>query len=287
MKHVFGYNAETGELDGKGLMYREMKESLSKRQDELVEAGNKQEEQASLPSWLENVKIIAKFFMIVTLCGSVSGILKALTDGKHFVEIAKNGWWIWLIAGISTAIFLIIHFISKKKVKAVVESEEFNLVEKRSERLYKEIMEDLKVPQDAPQTDLLIHSYKLSKNGKKRNAGLLSVYYNLQFHVYKEEDKLCFADVGTVYGVPMDGLKRIVKINKLATFPNWNKEERYNEGEYKKYKINTNNYGTLFVKPYYSLQFVADNEEFELLFPPYELETIQKITGLSVEGEEE
>ena len=144
-------------------------------------------------------------------------------------------------------------------------------------------MESLKVPKDSLKVDVLEHPYKLSKKGEKKNAGTLSVYETFEMETFREEKNICFADVGTVYAVPMDGLKRIVKINKIASFLSWHKETPYNEGEYKQYKIWTNKMGVLFVKPHYSLQFTVDGEEFEILFPSYELETIKNLTGLSVE----
>ena len=39
MKNAFAFNTKTGELDGKRLIIREIDESLSKRQGELVEKG--------------------------------------------------------------------------------------------------------------------------------------------------------------------------------------------------------------------------------------------------------
>ncbi len=283
MKNVFAYNTAVGELDGEKLALRKIDEDLSERQDRLIEKGEAQQEKASLPLWLQIVKLIMQFLMIVTIGGFLSGVIKALGNGKTFAEVLNNGWWILMVGGISAIVFLTLHFFEKKKVKTVVESEELEILENHSKGLHFEIMESLKVPQDAPQVDFFAHPYKLSRNGKKKNAGGMSAYVNLYLYAYREEDRLCIADMGTVYAVPLAGLKGIVKIEKTATFSSWNKEEPYNKGAYKKYKITVNNYGTLFVKPYYSLQFIADGEEFELLFPPYELETLEKLTGLTAE----
>ena len=51
----------------------------------------------------------------------------------------------------------------------------------------------------------------------------------------------------------------------------------------KQNKVKTDRYSNYTVKFYYSLQFTVDGEEFEILFPSYELETIKNLTGLSVE----
>lgn len=282
MKNVFAYNTKMNELDGKSLKLREIDEDMSQRQDKLVDEGKHQEKKASLPLWMQIVKTIGQFLILVTFGGSISGILNALSNGKTFAEIAKNGWWIWMIGGIGAIVYMTLYIMEKKKAKTVVESEETEIFVKHSEALYWEIMETLKVPKDAPPVDVLGYPYKLTKKGNKKNAGIYSVYVNLQAYIYREEENLCFADVGSVYAIPVEGLRRIVKIKKAATFPNWNKEEPYNKGEYKKYKVHTSNLG-FYVKPYYSLQFIANDEEFEILFPSYELETIKNLTGLSVE----
>ena len=113
----------------------------------------------------------------------------------------------------------------------------------------------------------------------------MTKYINFRYFVFEEGENVCIANLGSVYAIPKAALKRIVKINKRVALPHWTKEEPYNSPSYKKYKVTVNNVGVFFVKPYYSLQFVVNKEEFEVLFPVYELETIEKITGLHAEEE--
>lgn len=55
-----------------------------------------------------------------------------------------------------------------------------------------------------------------------------------------------------------------------------------NSPTYKPYKVRANQYGMLFVKPYYGMQFKGAEGEYEILIPPYELETMRSLVELPV-----
>ena len=102
----------------------------------------------------------------------------------------------------------------------------------------------------------------------------------------RENDNLCLATVGEVYAFPIANIKKIKEINKRITVGGWNKEESYDSKEYKKYKITANNMGILFFKPYYSIIVNNGIEDFEILVPSYDIESILEITNLDIEKEE-
>ena len=61
-----------------------------------------------------------------------------------------------------------------------------------------------------------------------------------------------------------------------------NKDVPMNSPTYKPYKVRANQYGMLFVKPYYGMQFKGAEGEYEILIPPYELETMRSLVELPV-----
>ena len=97
---------------------------------------------------------------------------------------------------------------------------------------------------------------------------------------------LCIADVNNVIGLPIEDMTGIYKINKRVSFLGWNKEESFNKAPYKQYKMTSNQFGMIFIKPHYSLRFSSFGEEYEILFPAYELETFTSLTGVEVKEEE-
>ena len=107
-------------------------------------------------------------------------------------------------------------------------------------------------------------------------------YINIQFNFFIKNDMLCFADVETVYAIPLSYFKKIIKYNKRAMVNGWNKSEDFNKGEYKEYKITKNSYDNLFMKPYYSVQFEYEFQEYEFLIPPYEINHLNKLLNLDI-----
>ena len=106
-------------------------------------------------------------------------------------------------------------------------------------------------------------------------------YINFDMLVFREGEMLCLADDRSVIGIPLSDITGIYKINKRVNFSGWNKEDDFNTGAYKPYKITQNNYGILYIKPYYSLRFTGYGEVYEILFPAYELDTFVRLTDAS------
>lgn len=65
----------------------------------------------------------------------------------------------------------------------------------------------------------------------------------------------------------------------------WNKDVPPNKEPYKKYKIKTDNMGTIIIKPYYIATFEIDMQVYELYIPNYELDNFIKITGFDYQDE--
>ena len=81
----------------------------------------------------------------------------------------------------------------------------------------------------------------------------------------------------------LSSLQAIHTIRKNIRIPSWNKDEAHNKGEYKKYKLNADDYGCIHVKPYHILEFLHNGESWGIYFPSYELSTFEVLTDLKAE----
>lgn len=139
----------------------------------------------------------------------------------------------------------------------------------------------LGVPPLATDVDVLSFTYKLV-NGEPRLTVPSTQYtdfINLSMRIYVKEGKLCLADLANVYSFDLSTVKKIIKIEKTATFPYWNKEDRPNDARFSPFKIGYR-YGIFKVKPYYLLLIRAENIDYGIYFPSYELMKFEKLTGL-------
>ena len=110
----------------------------------------------------------------------------------------------------------------------------------------------------------------------------LFTHLNSEVYFFVENDKACFADYSAVIEIPLESFKSADKIDKRIIIPTWHKEVPYNNEKYKEYKIKRNGYDMFYVKPYYSIKLLIDNEDYEMLIPNYDLKEFLKVVPLNV-----
>ena len=214
-------------------------------------------------------------------------VLRALVEAG-FEQAMRNAPLLvigGIIAGIVSATLFIVGRIKEKHVLDEEDAEgKIEMLEVSAKRAFAE----LEVPESSIPTDILIFRFVV-KDGvcKAKETGLsVTPYFNHEARVYLKDYNLCIADVGGVYSFPLESLKRITTVKKRIILPEWNKEEAYNKGIYKQYKISSNQYG-ISVKPYYILELEKDGEEYGIYFPSYELPTFESLTLLHAESPDE
>lgn len=248
--------------------------------DNNIEALEDVAESASLPKPLGFIKFVFEMGAFL----AIISILDVLFDQLTLKQLYANSPFIFCYELVSLIGFPILWLISLKKSKEVSESDDTVSKINRAKSLTDTSYEMLGVPHDAVEADVLMIRYKL-KNGeiKPTTGGTFSMFESmtLSSKLFADEDNLYIADAATKYAFPFAEMRSIRRINKQITFPEWNKETEYNKGEYKQYKIKTNQYGMYFVKPYYALQISRGGEDYELYFPSYELNAFERLTGLT------
>ena len=101
--------------------------------------------------------------------------------------------------------------------------------------------------------------------------------------IYKENESLCLADTEKKYEIPLSQLRRIKAVNKEIGMILWNKKESFRQSPYSAYNIVKNKKGNYVVPKYYELEFEHEGELWLISFPCYEIDTFQKLTGLTAE----
>lgn len=290
MKNMFGVNVKTEEMDGEIFKLREIDAQIEEKQEAVLKEGKAHEEKARLPLYLRVLWYVfgaGVLFLIAVVFASLETLIDEDFSWIALESILIKSWWMLLIGAVSGVGLLVIRRISQKRVETVKESEGFQETETRGAKILTETLQALGIPENAVEADIFVYPYKKKKDGKTRAAGMMYQFIACSTRIYRDEKYVYFADMASVFAVPKEGLSRLVKVKKTAMFINWNKEEAHDHERYREYKVRLNNYGVYLVKPYYSLQFLANGEEYEILFPSYELDAFCALTGLSVEEEKE
>ncbi len=279
MKPLFGFDLTNGKKNqtfyADKFLTKEVDNEILQRMDEATSAIESTIEKANVPSALTIIQHLAFFYGILVV-GSM------LRPDVSFSQAFKNAPVICVTGILSLIPATIIWFYSKMKQRKVYSDENAKAQMETLEKYADEAFENLGVPKDSSSAaDILLFSFKYKDNNVKITS---PTFINHVYRVYRDGYALCIADVSSLYTFPHETLKTIRKVNKAAFLSTWNKEEPFNKGEYKKYKIERTNIG-IRSKPHYILEIEKDGETYGIYFPCYELPTFEALTGLTVTEE--
>lgn len=181
---------------------------------------------------------------------------------------------------ICAAGFLILHF-AVKKLKKKEDKDETDLQSRRVQSLLRQILNNLEVPADALEIDVLSFNYE-QKNGEIKidKCGMSVPLFNpMSFYIYKDEENFYLVCDSGKYAFKLSSIKNLHRIEHKNALFFWNKNTPCNEGEYKRYKMREDEFGNIRCKAYYILEVEKDGEEWGIYFPEYETEIMKNVAG--------
>ena len=203
------------------------------------------------------------------------GILKSDVD---FVEGYHNAPELHWIGAICAVVWLALWAWSKLKAKSVLETEESTQTLSHWEKTAEAVYNELAVPANARNVDVLMFFYKM-KNGelKIQEKGIVQCM-NPEFKLFTDEENLYLANLEGKYAFPLSSIVKLHTVKKHIRIAGWNKDEEFNKGIYKQYKLTTDNYGMIHCKEYYILEIAHNGENYGIYFPCYELPAFKAFT---------
>ncbi len=177
--------------------------------------------------------------------------------------------------------FLFLHFAVKKLKKKEEDKDETDLQSRRVQSLLRQILNNLEVPADALEIDVLSFNYE-QKNGEIKidKCGMSVPLFNpMSFHIYNDEENFYLVCDSGKYAFKLSSIKNLHRIEHKNALFFWNKNIPCNEGEYKKYKMREDEFGNIRCKAYYILEVEKDGEEWGIYFPEYETEIMKNVAG--------
>lgn len=282
MKNVFGYPySKTEDMPCDGARFitnrvdAEFKKEIESVANTVAETGGK----AELPKWLKIMKIICELGAALVLLALIRGARNSSVS-----QMFANAPVIFYGGGVCLVLWAVLFCVEKLKYKKVDDSGEIDKALESMEELNLRSEDQLGIPHDHKKVDVLSFRYT-EKNGKiKIKEELFYKHMNNEMKLFRNGDDLCLADIDSVYSFPINDIKKYVLKKKKANMDEWNKDVPFNKGEYKQYKITSNDYGTIFCR-YYAMQISDVFGEYELFFPEYELAQFKAIADAPVEKE--
>lgn len=213
------------------------------------------------------------------------GILESLggEDGISLSEAYQNASWLFWLGGGCLVAWVILKMISIRKEKDILETDESSLAFNHLGKSSDAILADLAVPPDTKEIDVLTFCYKVKGDNIKvcEMALQLAPYMNPIFYVFADSENLYLANLEGKYAFPLSAIRAIKTVKKSIRIVEWNKDEPFNKGIYKQYKISEDKYGCIICKNYHIVEIEHNGELWGVYIPCYELPVIEELTGLT------
>lgn len=229
---------------------------------------------------IKKSKLPLPFRVIQFVCGIcalliTSGILGA---DVSLEEGYQNAPWLFWTAGTCAVIWLVSWICSRQKAKTVLGSDGTTQSLSRFDGVSHAVYTQFAVPDDAKNIDILSFFYKV-KNGNITvcEKAVCTQFYNLEFKVFADAENLYLANLEGKYAFPLSSIVKIHTVKKRIRIAGWNKEEKFNKGIYKQYKLSTDNYGCIHCKQYHIIEISHNDESFGIYIPSYELPVFEEV----------
>lgn len=234
-----------------------------------------------------NVPVLIRVFQYVSL---FIGIVLGKSIAKNtlpFSEAYQNAPWLYWGFGLSFLLCIGLWYLGKKRAENVLSTDESSQTFSRLEGVAASIYAELGVPAYAKNVDVLSFFYK-NDNGEiklKEKPMQMFKYINFEYKIFSDSENFYLVNCDGKFSFPLRDIVSVKKIKKHITFSSWNKEEKYNKGIYKEYKITEDKYGTMHGKGYVLIEVKHNGESFGIYLPDYELPVIEEITRIKAQEE--
>lgn len=238
---------------------------------------------------IERAKLPLALRIVQWVCGAIGllvavGILKGLGN-VTVVEAYQNASWLFWLGGSCLLVWSILKLISMQKEKAVLGTEESTHALSGLDSVRDSIYSELSVPANAREVDILSFFYKVKgEEIKVCEKGMqIASYFNPVYKVFADSENLYIANLEGKYAIPLSSVKAIRTVRKHIRIAGWNKDDNFNKGFYKQFKLTGDNYGCIHCKYYHILEIDDHGDPWGVYFPCYELPVFEILTGLKAQ----
>ena len=182
-----------------------------------------------------------------------------------FQQALEDKWFVLIAAVILEGLSLVIFLKQRKKSQEAMKTAEETMMMERAQRLDCASRQELGIPEDAADMDIIRIAYQIKKGREKILAN-----ENLSIYAYCQDGSICIADNTQAFKIPLLSIQKVVWVKKRLLLPEWNKKEPYNSKTYKPYHVRKNDAEQYIIRGYYSLRISEARGEFEVMVPEYD-----------------
>ena len=279
MKPFLGINLSSDEgnelLNGNEFLVAKPSAILTDALDSVSGKTQKIVKKSQLPLPLRIIMYACELIALII----IGGLLRADVSPA---ESYHNAPWLYWLCAVCVIIGILLFILGKRKERQVLEDTETKRTLSDSDAIEKEILAELSVPDNAREVDVLSFCYK-EENETIKMAQKGVPLTNMSFHIFTDSENLYLADLDGKYAFPLSSIQVIQTIRKHVTVMDWNKDEPFNKGIYKQYKLTSDKIGSIHCKSYHIMELSYRGETYGIYIPSYELPIFEELTGLKAQ----
>lgn len=240
-------------------------------------------EQSKLPLPLRIAQGVCGIAGIMLLAGILNAFSRYRDSSISPSEAYRNAPWLFWLCGGCLLLWAICKILAVKKSNDVLSTDESSYTLAKFDSACDAVFDELAVPHDAKEVDILCLYYK-EKNGNINIRNKYDAYYiNSVFKIFTEQDMLYLADIEGKYAFPLSKFTAIHTVKRYFTLMSWNKEEKFNKGYYKQFKLSMDNGGDIICRSYCIAEFDRNGTTWGIYFPCYELPIFEELLNLKAQ----
>lgn len=202
-------NRKNERLNGNEFLILKPSEILSQTLAKTTEQKDVIIQKSKMPLLLRIIKSICLFLAFIC----VSALLRARVS---LAEAYHNAPWIFWLLPICVILFVLLTICEKVKSHQVLDTDENQHALATHDRVMKDILAELAVPDNAKNVDVL-SCYYTERNGKIKaiEKGLqVHQFSNLIFKAYRDNENLYLTNCNGKYAFPLSSLSSIRTVKK-------------------------------------------------------------------------
>ena len=281
MKNLFGMNRYNEQKDGEKFIVKKLGGELARKQSAFEKEEVAFNKTAMLPAWISIPALIMTFAGLIALLV----FFEIFDEDTSFAQAMERVGWLFITGIVLFAAGGGITAWNMIKAARATKTPAYAYLKERARKLNRECYDELGVPEDAKTIDVTGVAYKKKNGAADGKLPWNASYSNVEAAFYADADAIMFAFTDCVFAVPRARILSVKCVEKYISVAEWTKEEPFNKGRYKNYKIKKNgNSGNIMIKPYYTVICRDENyEEYQIIIPCYDAEPVVQAIGKPVE----
>lgn len=208
-------NRKNERLNGNEFLMLKPSEILSQTLAKTTEQKDVIIQKSKMPLLLRIIKSICLFLAFIC----VSALLRARVS---LAEAYHNAPWVFWLLPICVILFVLLTICEKVKSHQVLDTDENQHALATHDRVMKDILAELAVPDNAKNVDVL-SCYYIERNGKIKaiEKGLqVHQFSNLIFKAYRDNENLYLTNCNGKYAFPLSSLSSIRTVKSIQLLRN-------------------------------------------------------------------